>query len=149
LHPDGHARAALGDQLVRGGRGDDAFVAFTGAGRPIAPAAVDAAVGFDFHLEDLAALGARELVEGQATTRALPLVIGQVDDLLYGGQVGVVAARVSGRAWLLAARSLDLGLGQGLAGGGMVFALGTEELLLTESELGAQGVEFASQLGLA
>src|SRR5262249_17940537 len=148
LHPDGHAQAALGDQLVRTGRGDDAFVGITAANGPVAAAAVDAAVGSDLDRQDLPVLSAGELPKGQTAARALPLVIGQVEVLLDTGQVGMVAARVSGLAWLLAARPVGLGLGLGLTGGGMALALGAEELLLTESELGAERLILSARCGL-
>src|SRR5262249_39758427 len=98
--------------------------------------------------QDLPVLGAGERLEGQATARAL-LSIGQVAILLDRGQVGVVAARVSGRTELLSARPLCPGFALGLAVGGMAFALGAEELLLAETELGAQRFVLGAKLGLA
>jgi hypothetical protein len=105
------------------------------AGRSVAFAPDDAAVGFDLDFEDFAILGAGEGGEGLAAANTGLLVVGPVADLFDGGQSGVVAAWVSGSSALLATRFLGCGVGGwcGFADGGADFGFVAEELLFAET----------------
>src|SRR5262249_58075300 len=103
----------------------------------------------DRHFEDLAVLRAGEGLEGQPTARATLLVLGQIEDFLYGGQVGVITALRPRLARLLAARLLRGVVGgvQGFISCGPGFALFPEELLLAKAKFGLQFGVALLQLG--
>src|ERR1700737_1085031 len=101
LRPDGNAQVALGGHPGGGWRSEDALVLATGASRAIALSTDDASMRLDFYLQDLAVLGARERLEGQAASGATTLVGRQIKNLLHTGQSRVIAAFGTGFVRLL------------------------------------------------
>ena len=109
----------------------------TRAGGPIAATADDPAMGSDIDLEDDRILGAGEVVEGLAASRATALIGGELVVLDDGREVGIVTPLGTGLAGLLASGPTRWCLGRGgerdgrLGSGGL--GLSTEELLFAEA----------------
>jgi hypothetical protein len=104
-------------------------------------AAANAAMGLDLDLEDGGIRGAADRGEGAAT--AVAVSVGAGDLVFFGdhGQVRVVAAAWSRLAALLTTRPARWGVGgrrhgRGRRGAGL--GLAAEELLLAQTQLGAE-----------
>jgi hypothetical protein len=109
----------------------------TRAGGPIAATADDPAMGFDLDLENDRILGAWEVVEGLAASRAAALLGSELVILDDGREVGIITSFGTGLAGLLTSGPTRWWCGAGcgrcgwLGGGGL--GLSTEELLFTEA----------------
>jgi hypothetical protein len=126
----------------------------TGAGRPIAAAADDPAMGPDLDLKDEGILGAREVVKGLATAGTTALLRGKFVVLDDGGEVGMIAPLGSLASALLTPfsawwRWTGVGGGDGRFGGGAGLGLSAEELLLAEAEPRLEPIDLGFELGLA
>jgi len=147
----------LGISLAGAG-GDDALVARAGTTGPITLPVDDTPVGADVDFHNRAVLSASKRLEGQAAARAAFVAVGQIVDLLLGGQVRVIAAFGTGTPRLLAAPACGSGLGVpgGLFGGsgGLVGGLGgftpfAVELLFEVANAGLELLLFELEKALA
>ena len=122
-------------------------------GRAIAPAANDAAIRLDFDLQDGGLLGAADGGEGSAT--AVAVTVGAGDFVYFddGGEMAVVAALRCWLAPLLAAWPPRWSVGESRCrrqrwdGRGRGLGLAAEELLLAQTQLGAELLDLLSQGG--
>jgi hypothetical protein len=121
---------------------DDARGNAAVTGRAIAAAADEAAIGLDLDLQNGGILGAADGGEGSATTVAMAVCGGDLAFFDEGGEVAVIASLRTWLAPLLAAwpSGWSVGGGRGRCRGGSGRGLGlfAEELLLAETQLGAE-----------
>jgi hypothetical protein len=121
-------------------------------GRAVAVATDEAAMGLDLDLENSGIRSAADGGKGAAATPAAAFVAG--DFMLLGdrGQVRIVAAAWPFVAALLATRPAGWGIGgccRGRGSSGAGFGLAAEELLLAQTQLGAELFVLLAQKGFA
>src|SRR5512135_715249 len=136
--PDRGAQDTLGDYF--GGRwcGDDARMSATGAGGTLASPPVEPAMGADLDLQHGGVVGAGEGSGRQSAPGATPLFRRQFQDLLGGGEVGVVTAFGPRPPSLLSAGPWRSPHGGWAVGGGRRIGLASEELLFEGPDAGLE-----------